>query len=81
MSSLVISDIDAKTLTRLSQWAENHGRTLEDEVRIVLQEATEEISRSAWERADAIRERLAATSRHFSDSAELIRQAREERMQ
>ena len=81
MSNLMISDLDVTTLTRLSQWAENHGRTVEDEARVILQQATEDISHSAWERADAIRERLAATGRQFSDSAELIRQAREERMQ
>lgn len=81
MSALVIPDLDAKTMTLLNQWAENHGRTLEDEARVILQQATEDISRSAWERADAIRQRLAATGRHFSDSAELIREAREERMQ
>jgi plasmid stability protein len=79
MSALVISELDAKTLTVLNQWAENHGRTLEDEVCIILKQATEEISRSAWERADAIRERLAATGRKFSDSADLIREGREDR--
>ena len=33
-SELLIPDIDPKTLTLLSQWAANHGRTVEDEVRV-----------------------------------------------
>ena len=77
MSELLIPDLDPKTPTLLRQWAADHGRTLEDEVRVILQQATHEQSRSAWGRADAIRERLAATGREFSDSAELIREGRD----
>ncbi len=77
MSELLIPDIDPKTLTLLRQWAADHSRTLEDEVRVILQQATRELSRSAWNRADSIRERLAATGCEFSDSAALIREGRD----
>ena len=76
MSELLISDLDSTTLTLLGQWAANHGRTLEDEVRVVLQQATQQRSRAAWDQANEIRERLAATGRKFSDSADLIREGR-----
>ena len=37
MATLQIPDLDQETITRLRQWAANHGRTLEDEARVVLQ--------------------------------------------
>ena len=44
MPELLIPDLDPKTLALLSQWAANHGRTVEDEVRVILQQATQELS-------------------------------------
>ena len=77
MSELSIPDLDPKTLTLLSQWAANHGRTVEDEIRVILQQATQQIARDAWNQAKEVRERFAATGRTFSDSAELIREGRD----
>jgi len=80
MSELTISDLDPRTLSLLSQWAANHGRTLEEEATVVLQRAAQQLSLEAWEEARGIRGRLATSGRQFSDSAELIREGREERM-
>jgi antitoxin FitA len=79
MSELVLSDLDPRTFSLLSQWAANHGRTVEEEASVVLQRAAQQLSREAWEEAKRIRERLAASGRQFSDSAELIREGREDR--
>ncbi len=78
MAELQIPNLDQTTMNLLSQWAADHGRTVEDEVRLVLQQATQERSGSAWDRADALRETLAATGHAFSDSAELVREGRDQ---
>jgi hypothetical protein len=80
MSEILISDVDSRTMSLLGQWAANHGRTIEEEASVVLQRATQVLSRQAWAEAKEIRDRLAASGREFSDSADLIREAREERM-
>ncbi len=38
MPGLQIPDLDQKTMSLLCQWAADHGRTVEDEVRLILQE-------------------------------------------
>jgi plasmid stability protein len=77
MSQLLIPDVDPAMLTQLQQRAAQHGRTLEDEARTILERAAEAPSPSAWTEVDAIRQQLAASGRQFSDSAELVREDRD----
>jgi plasmid stability protein len=43
MSALQIQDVDQKTMTLLQRWAADHGRTLEDAVRVILQRVAAQI--------------------------------------
>ncbi len=76
MGQLVISGLDAQVLTVLGTRAATHGRTVEGEARQILTEAAGTPQASEWTAVDAIRERLAASSRAFSDSTELLREDR-----
>ena len=77
MSQLLIPDVDPAMLAQLRQQASQHGRTLEDEAKTILQRAAAAPSASAWTEVDAIRQQLAASGRQFSDSAELLREDRD----
>ncbi|MEX0716873.1 MAG: hypothetical protein WD066_09810 [Planctomycetaceae bacterium] len=77
MAELVLANIDDRVLEELRERAVGHGRTPEEEAKVILSETLRRPDRGAWAPVDAIRERLAATGRHFSDSAELLREDRE----
>ena len=79
MSLPVGCDLDEVDLKRLKERAEQNGRSLEAEVRTILEREIRQPVRSpesSLEAADRIRSRLGG--RKISDSAELIRQARDE---
>jgi plasmid stability protein len=76
MSALVIPDLDPATLARLRQRATTNGRTVETEARAILTAALQAPA-DPWAAANAIHDRLAASGRAFSDSAELIREDRD----
>ena len=76
MGQLVISGLDAQVLLIWGARAASHGRTMEGEARQILTEAVGPSSGSDWSAVDAIRERLKASQRSFSDSAELVREDR-----
>jgi plasmid stability protein len=75
MLKLILQDVTPETVEELRRRAEPKGRTVEAEARAVI-EATLGLSRArAVRQARSLRESLAG--RTFSDSAELIRAARE----
>lgn len=76
MGQLLISGLDPQVLTILGNRAASHGRTVEGEARQILTEAIGSAHGNEWTEVDAIRERLAASNRNFSDSAELLREDR-----
>lgn len=77
MSQMLIPDLDPAMLDLLRQRASQHGRSLEDEVKIILEQVAEGTSPSVWTGVDAIRQQLESSGRKFSDSAELIREDRD----
>lgn len=78
MTSLLIRDLDERTLTRLKARASRNGRSVQGEVKAILEEQVGFTMAEAAIEADRIRVRLAATGRAFQDSAELIRADRED---
>lgn len=71
MPDILIRDVPGPVLEALKSRAKQHGRSLQQELAIILREAASRTPpRSAAEVADAIRARLAQTGRHFGDSAE-----------
>ena len=76
MPELLIPDVEESIHQRLKDRAAAHGRTAEAEARTILTEALRGAA-DPWATVDAVRERLAASGRTFSDSTELIREDRE----
>jgi plasmid stability protein len=72
MAELVIKDVDDATLDKLAKQAEAFGRSLQDELKIILSRAAlyAEVRKSAAE----MRAKLA--ERHHTDSVELLREDR-----
>ncbi|MCI0460829.1 MAG: hypothetical protein L0Z62_28100 [Gemmataceae bacterium] len=77
MAELVIPDIKDTIWRQLQELASTHGRTPEAEARAILEEALQPGRAGVWAQVDALRERLAASGRTFSDSTELLREDRE----
>ena len=76
MPDILISDLDDKTVALLRALSQRQGRSLEDETRLILQEAARASDlEKIRTMADAIRAKL--SGRAFDDSAALIRQDRD----
>ena len=79
MAQLLVRDVPAETVAALKKRAKAHGRSAEAEHRAILEEALKSKKEDFWEQAKKIREELRESGRTFTDSAELIRQVRDER--
>jgi antitoxin FitA len=79
MAELILTDVRERLLHQLRQRAASHGRTPEEEATAILEAvlANSEKRQDGWAQVDAIRARLAASGRTFSDSAELLREDRD----
>ena len=76
MAQMLVRDLDPEVVERLKARARVHGRSLQKEVKAILEEAAATLStREAEEVAGSWRRRLAG--REYSDSAELVREDRE----
>lgn len=76
MAQVLVRQLDEKVVDRLKRRAQEHGRSLESEVRTILEEAVPDYE-GAWKRIQQFHKRLKKSGRTFSDSAELIREDRE----
>src|SRR5205807_10560913 len=77
VSELVIPHVDDVVLDDLRQCAARHGRTTAEEARTILTNALRGDHVGAWATVDEIYERLAASGRNFTDSANLLREDRD----
>ena len=76
MPQILVRDLDPEVVERLKARARVHGRSLQKEVKAILEEAAATLSlREAEEVAQSWQRRLAG--REHSDSAELLREDRE----
>ena len=73
MTDILIRGLDAQTLKRLKQRAKQHGRSLQSEARMVLENAAGMSVAEVLEKARGWRDKL---GRRFEDSTELIRKDR-----
>jgi antitoxin FitA len=76
MSQLTLNDVDDSVWTKLREQAAAHCLTPEAEAKAILSQALVKDEPDPWAAVDAIRERLAASGRAFSDSAQLIAEDR-----
>ena len=74
MAQVLIRDLDVKLVERLKERARQHGRSLESELRGILEQAAGTDLREARALADRIRRRL--RGRTHTDSAVLLAEDR-----
>lgn len=77
MAELVLTDLENDVLRQLQTRASRHGRTPAEEAKAILSEALHGRDTDAWAKVDAIFERLSASGRTFSDSAQMLREDRD----
>lgn len=77
MSELILTDVDDTLLQDLRERARHHGRTPTEEAKAILTAALRAEGVDVWASVDAIYQRLAASGRTFSDSADLLREDRD----
>jgi len=75
MSQIHVRNLDEKVVERLKRRAKKRGRSLQAEVKNILEQASKIDMESARELADKIRKSFG--NRKFSDSVELIREDRD----
>ena len=80
MAELVIQDVDDTTVAQLTKQAESYGRSLQEELKVILSRAAlyaapPTVSMAeARKRAEEMRRKLAG--QHHTDSVELLREDR-----
>jgi hypothetical protein len=78
MGAILVRGLDQKTIERLQEHARLNGRSLQQEVKALLERAAETLTMSETRQlTERWRRRLGGRS--FSDSARLIRQDRDSR--
>ena len=75
MAQLLIRDLAPETISVLKERARRHRRSLQGEVRLILEKEAGGGARDPWELADEIK--AAFSGRRFDDSAPLIREDRD----
>ena len=76
MAQVLVRQLNDKVVERLKKRAKEHGRSLQSEVKTILEEAVPDYER-AWKRIAKLRKTLEQSRRKFSDSATLIREDRD----
>jgi antitoxin FitA len=78
MSSILVQDLDPKTIQRLKERARRNGRSLQQEIKAILERAAGMFTMNEARRlSERWRHRLGGRS--FSDSVRLIREDRDSR--
>ena len=77
MAQILVRNLDERLVKRLKARARRNGRSLQAEVRIILEQTPTLDMRSARKLVDSIRKSLG--NRRFDDSAVLIRRERDRR--
>jgi len=75
MAQVLVRQLDRKVVERLKKQAKEHGRSLQGELKAILEEAVPDYA-AAWKRIERFQKRLKQSGREFSDSAILIREDR-----
>ena len=77
MAQLLVRNVDEEIVIRLKQRAANNGRSLQAEVKIVLEQASGIDTNNAWQKVEQFCARMEKSGRTFSDSTTLLRKDRE----
>ncbi len=78
MAQILVRNLDHDVVERLKARAKANSRSLQAEVKMILQHASQQVSfDEAWAAIEQFREAMKGAGRTFSDSAELIREQRD----
>ncbi len=77
MAQMLVRNLTDNVVARLKKRAKTRGRSLQAEVKTILEEAAKDVPEDFWKEADRIREQLKRSGRKFSDSTALIREDRD----
>ncbi len=78
MAQILVRNLNDDVVERLKARAKANSRSLQAEVKMILQHASQQVSPAeAWAAIEQFREEMKRTGRTFSDSAELIREERD----
>lgn len=75
MAQILVRNLDDRVVERLKIRAQRDGRSLQSEVKMILEQAAKADMAGARELAEAIRKKMG--NRSFDDSAKLIREDRD----
>ncbi len=76
MAQVLVRELSDQVVKRLKKRAKEHGRSLQAEVKTILEEAVPDYEQ-AWKRIATLRDTLKRSGKTFSDSADLIREDRD----
>ena len=76
MAQVLVRQLADEVVDRLKKRAREHGRSLQSEVKTILEDAVPDYEQ-AWKRIDSFRTRLKRSGRKFGNSADLIREDRD----
>ena len=74
---VLIRDLDEKTVKALKKRASDSKRSLQAELKAILQEAASDDWQETWAAADRIFEELRRSGQKFSDTTALLREDRD----
>ncbi len=76
MPNVLIRNISEEVLDRFKNMAKSHKRSLQQELRVVLEKTVEQSSPDIFQKALGLRKKLRKKAVRFTDSARLLREDR-----
>ena len=76
MANVLIRNISEEVLDRFKTMAKSHKRSLQQELRVVLEKTVDQSSPDIFQKALDLRRKLRKKSVRFTDSARLLREDR-----
>ncbi len=76
MANVLIRNIPEEVLDRFKNMAKNHKRSLQQELRVVLEKTVDQSSHNIFQKASALKRKLGKKTVRFTDSAKLLREDR-----
>ena len=76
MANVLIRNISEEVLDRFKNMEKSHKRSLQQELRVVLEKTVDQSSPDIFQRASALRKKLRKKAVRFTDSARLLREDR-----
>ena len=76
MAQVLVRNLDEETVAQLKKRAAENGRSLQAELKLLLEQAVRPDGMDTWQRVKQFRAKMKQAQRNFSDSARLIREDR-----